>query len=64
MSREPALSRFEYRIQSRRTHHVTALTETWAPATLARIADELAKLARLRDPTAILEVRRRTVKGA
>jgi hypothetical protein len=53
------VSGFEYRVQSRRSHHVTALTGTWAPATIARITEELAKLAALRDPTAILEVRRR-----
>ncbi len=51
---------FEYRIRSARTHHVTALADRCDPASVARIAEELSKLAFRRDPTAVLEVRRRT----
>jgi len=54
----------EFRVRSAETQHISALTDRWLPATIARIAEEIAKLARLRDPTAILEVRRRSVKGA
>jgi hypothetical protein len=55
----------EYRVRSLRAQHVTALVDEWAPATVARIAEELTGLVAGRDPTAVLEVRpRRDVERA
>lgn len=49
----------EYRVRSLRSYHVTALTAEWAPATIARIAEEVVDLVEGRDPTAVLEIRPR-----
>lgn len=49
----------EYRVRSLRSHHVTALTGEWAPATIARIAEEVVELVATHDPTAVLEIRPR-----
>ena len=49
----------EYRVRSERSQHVTALSDAWAPATIARIAEEVVELVAQRDPTAVLEIRPR-----
>jgi hypothetical protein len=55
----------EFRVRSAETQHISALTDRWLPATVARIVEEVRTLAALRDPTAILEVRwRRLVERA
>jgi hypothetical protein len=51
--------RLEYRLRSARSQHVTALTDAWEPATVARVAEEVVDLLAVRDPTAVLEIRQR-----
>jgi hypothetical protein len=49
----------EYRVRSDRSKHVTDLRDEWAPATTARIAEEVVSLLAVRDASAVLEIRTR-----